>query len=394
MIDGREHHFRLAREVGDRGGGVVGVILGEFADAARHPHQLQRVDQDARLLLDALGVWAKVRPVTAPLVAIRLIDDAGHLLRAPEVLFEAAEIGRAAFGANVPNTALSLALAAKVEATAGIAWAAERKVARLEPAGDGARVILDDGAQATARLVVAADGRHSPCRSGAGIGTRAWDYPQTAIATSFGHSRPHGGVSTEFHRAAGPCTTVPMPGNASSLVWVEAPAIAKRLMGLDDDAFRASLETRLAGLLGTVGEIGPRRAFPLSGLAATELARNRVALIGEAAHVFPPIGAQGLNLGFRDVATIAEVVADAQAGDIGSDAILARYAAARRTDIGTRTAAVDALNRSLLADFLPVQLLRGAGLHLANAAAPVRQWLIRRGLEPVGELPRLMRGGG
>jgi 2-octaprenyl-6-methoxyphenol hydroxylase len=347
-------------------------------------------------LLRALGAWPAVEPGSAPIAAIRLVDDTGSLLRAPEVLFTAAEAGLRAFGWNVPNSVLVQALAARVDATAAIRWQDGRTVASLRPGSQRAVVTLDDGSRIAARLVAAADGRHSPCRAGAGIETTGWEYPQTAIATSFAHSRPHGGVSTELHRPAGPLTVVPMPDNASSLVWVEARAIAARLMRLDDDGFRASLEARLMGLLGTVGRIGPRRAFPLGGLSAGELARSRVALVGEAAHVIPPIGAQGLNLGLRDAAALADVVADARAAgrDIGADGVLAAYATARRADVRARTAAVDMLNRSLLADVLPMQLLRGAGLHLAKASGAARRWLIRRGLEPVGEWPRLMRGGG
>jgi 2-octaprenyl-6-methoxyphenol hydroxylase len=156
------------------------------------------------------------------------------------------------------------------------------------------------------------------------------------------------------------------------------------------------LETRLQGLLGHVGAIGPRRLFPLSGLTAEAYARSRVALIGEAGHVIPPIGAQGLNLGFRDAATLADCVADSMArgDDIGGQEVMQRYHALRKVDVETRIMAVDALNRTLLSTLLPVSLLRGFGMHLIRAFGPLKRALIRQGLEPVGPRPRLMESVG
>jgi len=347
-------------------------------------------------LLRTLGVWDELAPQSAPLRAIRLVDDTESLLRAPEVLFEAREAGLAAFGHNVPNAALAAALAAQAAGTARISWTSEAVLAALAPGPSDVIATTADGRTIAARLAVAADGRGSPCRTAAGISVESWDYPQSAIATTFGHGRPHDGVSTEFHRAAGPLTTVPLPGLASSLVWVERPAIAARLASLDDAAFRAALETRLAGLLGTVGEIGPRRVFPLAGLEAARLGQNRVALVGEAAHVIPPIGAQGLNLGLRDAATLAEVLAAARShgGDIGGADMLESYHEARARDVASRTRGVDLLNRSLLSELLPAQLARGAGLHALKTIAPLRRWAMAAGMAPPGPLPRLMQPGG
>jgi 2-octaprenyl-6-methoxyphenol hydroxylase len=250
-----------------------------------------------------------------------------------------------------------------------------------------------EGHAASARLAAAADGRNSMCRAAAGITTTAWSYDQSAIATRFDHGRPHHGVSTEFHRGAGPMTTVPLPGLASSLVWVERPEIARDLSEMDAETFRDALSERLQGLLGRIGEIGPRRPFPLSGLTADTFAANRVALVGEAGHVIPPIGAQGLNLGLRDAAVLADHVSDALArgDDVGGPDVLQRYHDARQSDIGSRSLAVDALNRTLLSTLLPVSLMRGFGLHMIRAFGPLKRALIAQGLEPAGPRPRLMQ---
>lgn len=346
-------------------------------------------------LLQNLGVWAGLDEVSAPLKAIRIVDDTGGLLRAPEVLFDAREVGEAVFGWNVPNAPLAEALWQAVRHDERIRVVETARVEHVEIRPDEAVARTVEGEELRARLIAAADGRRSICRAAAGIATTAWDYDQAAIATRFAHSRPHGSVSTEFHRKSGPFTTVPLPGMESGLVWVERPAIARRMVELDEDGFRVVLETRLQGLLGHVGAIGPRRLFPLSGLTAEAYARSRVALIGEAGHVIPPIGAQGLNLGLRDAATLADCVAEAMArgDDIGGQEVMQRYHALRKVDVETRIMAVDALNRMLLSTLLPVSLLRGFGMHLIRAFGPLKRALIRQGLEPIGPRPRLMEDG-
>lgn len=347
-------------------------------------------------LLRNLGVWTGLQEVSAPLCAIRIIDDTGGLLRAPEVLFEAREIGEREFGWNVPNAALTTALWEAVRRNGRITLVETARVEDVEIRAESVTARTAEGATVTAQLVAAADGRKSVCRAAAGIGTTAWDYDQAAIAVRFEHGRPHDDVSTEFHRSSGPMTVVPLPGLACGLVWVERPAIARRLAELDDDGFRVALETRLQGLLGHVGELGPRRLFPLAGLTAEVYARSRVALIGEAGHVIPPIGAQGLNLGLRDAATLADCVAEALArgGDIGGVDVMQRYHEMRRSDVESRILAVDVLNRTLLSTLLPVSLMRGFGMHLIRAFGPLKRTLIRQGLEPSGPRPRLMEPGG
>ena len=343
-------------------------------------------------LLRHLQVWDEVVPVSAALTGLRLIDATGRLLRAPETLFRASELGRPEFGFNITNASLVEALARRAMAHPGIRHL-DLTLRRTWPEGAGIAADFNDGTTCGVALVVGADGRASAARAAAGIGVRRWSYPQSALATRFTHSRPHAGISTELHTRAGPLTTVPLPGLASSLVWVDTPEATTERLALPDTQFARALEGQLEGLLGTVSEVGPRAAFPLSGLTAEPIARARTMLAGEAAHVLPPIGAQGLNLGFRDVAWIADVTAAAAARgwDIGGDGVLDRYIAARRTDVATRGAAVDTLNRSLIADLLPLDLLRGAGIVALHAVPPLRRLVMREGIEPAGPLPRLLR---
>ena len=339
-----------------------------------------------------LGVWKGVEASSAPIVAIRILDDTGRLFRAPEARFEARDAGRHNFGYNVPNRGLVDALWQAGQDAPGLTLRADRLLAGLETTGAKASLTLDDGSTLLAELVVAADGRKSLCREASAIVTKAWSYDQSAVACTFDHTRPHHGISTELHRRSGPLTTVPLPGLASSLVWVERPAEAQRLMSLDESAFRTLLEARLQGLLGSAGTIGRRTMFPLSGMSATRFGDHRVALVGESGHVIPPIGAQGLNLGLRDAATIAECAGDAGVdADVGGPAVLERYSAARMLDVTSRVWTVDVLNRSLLSGLLPVQLARGAGLYALQTLDPLRRRLVREGLEPTGAIPRLMR---
>lgn len=343
-------------------------------------------------LLENLGLGEVCLTAGEAVLGIRIIDDMGSLLRAPEVTFTAAEVGLDRLGYNVPNSALTAAMRVRAAEIANLELI-DAAVTDVRPGSDAVEVKLADGGMLSARLVVGADGRQSLSRQAAGIGTRTWRYEQSALTCTFAHQRPHEGISTEFHRPAGPFTLVPSPGRTSSLVWVERPGEAERLAALDDEPFRVALEERMQGLLGAVGDIGPRGVFPLSGMTTATAARDRVALVGEAVHVIPPIGAQGLNLGLRDAASIADCVADALAigGDIGSPAVLDAYGRMRRADIGSRIWSVDLLNRSLTSGAAPILALRGIGLHALKAIGPLRRLAIREGLTPSFVAPRLMQ---
>ena len=344
-------------------------------------------------LLRNLGIWPQLAPLSERMLAIRLIDGQGGLLRAPETIFQAEEAGLAEFGFNVPNAALVAALTDAVVREPGVT-VIPGSVAELTALDSGVIIRQQDGRQILAALVVGADGRQSLSRNAAGISSRTWDYPQAAIVCAFGHGRPHRGTSTEFHRPNGPLTTVPMPGRVFSLVWVESRQEAARLRALDDAAFGEALESSLEGLLGSVGDVGPRAMFPLSGLSADTLGQGRIALVSEAAHVMPPIGAQGLNLGLRDVAVLADCVVEAHAAGRSEEAAVAAYARARAPDVASRIAAIDALNRSLLTELLPVHLLRGLGVYVLGAVPALRRFLVNEGLQPSLATPRAMMPDG
>lgn len=373
--------------------GVPVTLIGPRLDAAGHARDTRSTALfgPSLTLLERTGVMKRLRDAPTPLSGLRLIDRSGGWITAPEVLFEASEIGIAAFGWNFENATLLAALGEAADDSAGITWV-DASVAHIAHE-DGVTVRTSDGDERTFRLVVGADGANSTCRSAAGVSTQSWSYPQTAIATRFAHARPHDTISTELHRRAGPLTTVPLPGRRSSLVWVERPEVATGLMALDDTGFAAALERELGGALGPISDIGPRAAFPLSGLTAEPIAARRIALVGEAAHRLPPIGAQGLNLGLRDAAWLADVVADAltDGRDPGGDDELAAYCGARRSDVASRTLAVDLLNRSLIADLLPFDMVRAGGLAALSAVGPLRQFFMRQGMAPPGPLPSLMQ---
>jgi 2-octaprenyl-6-methoxyphenol hydroxylase len=340
--------------------------------------------------LETLDVWSSCLGHAAPLHAIRLVDDTGRLLRGPEILFDAAEIGLDAFGYNIENKHLVAALEARAGVLAHLARF-DADAEAVEPGDTEVTVTLTDGRTLSARLVVAADGRRSRCRSAAGIASDARPYDQAALTVNMSHTEPHHGVSTEFHTDAGPFTVVPLPGMRSSLVWVTRPAIALHVSRREPGEIASMIERRSHGILGKVTLEGPCGVFRLTLERARRLADRRIALIGEAAHVIPPIGAQGLNLGLRDATAIAAIVAAARrdGADPGGPEVLARYHQARRADVVTRSIGVDLLNRSLLSTLFPVQVFRGLGLYLLEQIGPLRRAVMREGVLPVLSEPRL-----
>lgn len=342
--------------------------------------------------LKNLGVWPTCAPQTAPMAAVRIADDLAGLVRSPEVVFRASEIGLSEFGANVANPLLHAALQAAADRAAHVTRIGSKVVAISQDDGN-VRLKLENGDDIAASLLAAADGRASLAPAAAGIAVRSWQYPQAAVATSFAHSQPHYDTVNELHRRAGPLTTVPLPGKRSSLVWAETPDEAQRIAVLDDWGFRDLLEERLCGLLGSVGEIAPRALHPLSGLTATRMGASRIALVGEAAHVVPPIGAQGLNLGLRDAAVLAHCASRgrAEGHDPGSPGVIVAYEKARSMDVFGRSLSIDLLNRSLLAAFLPVEVARSLALHAVSGLQPLRRLLMEVGMGSSSPLPELMR---
>jgi 2-octaprenyl-6-methoxyphenol hydroxylase len=343
--------------------------------------------------LDTLGVWQHCHDDAAPLRVMRIIDDTARLLRAPEVHFAASEIGLDAFGHNIENRFLLAALDARARALAALTFI-EDEAQSIAIEDTQVTVKLRHGEPLAARLAIGADGRRSLCRQAAGIATDGRRYRQTALTFNLGHRRPHHDSSTEFHTKSGPFTLVPLPGLRSSLVLVVDPDEAARIAALPERELAGEIERRSHSILGLVEPEPGRGTFPLGIETARRFAVARVALVGEAAHLLPPIGAQGLNLGLRDAAAIGElaVAARRNGSDVGSAELAERYDAARRADVTSRAVAVDLLNRSLLSDFLPMQGMRGLSLFLMERIGPLRRAIMREGVAPAAAQPRLMRG--
>ncbi len=370
------------------GAGVETLLI---APPAKADHRTTALLANSVTALDTLGVWRACTRDAAPLKQLRIIDDTRRLLRAPEVLFSAAEIDCEAFGYNIENRHLLPALQARAAALALPSIAAPALTIESDALGV---IIRHAGGEARVQLAIGADGARSICRAAAGIATRRRAYPQSALTLNLAHAKAHDDTSTEFHTEQGPFTLVPLPGRRSSLVCVVAPQRCAVLAAMDDAELSAEIEARAHSLLGTMTVEPGRGVFPLAVETADGLARSRIVLVGEAAHVVPPIGAQGLNLGIRDAATVAEIVAAAHTNgeDVGNPEVLARYEQQRRADIVSRTLAVDLLNRSLLVDFLPAHGARGLSLYLLDRIGPLRRALMREGITPAASQPKLMRG--
>jgi 2-octaprenyl-6-methoxyphenol hydroxylase len=322
--------------------------------------------------LESLGLWARMAPAAAPLAALNLIDRTGRLFRAPDLAFHASEVGERAFGYNVPNMAL---LSALFEAL-GDGFIPTAGVTTIVPGHGSVRLALAEGTRLEAKLVVGADGIHSLCREAAGVGVRRWSCEQTAVVCNFRHTRPHRDTCTEFHYPSGPFTVVPLPGDWSALIWTVKPAEAGRLAALSDEALAGEIAERLDGLMGDIVDVSARGAYPLAGLIARRLIGERIAFISHAAHVMPPIGAQGLNLGIRDIGDLVRAVSRSKS-DPGAPAALSAYERSRVADVWVRTLAVDLLGRTLTSGFPLLQAARGAGLAALAVSGPLRRALMR-----------------
>ena len=253
---------------------------------------------------------------------------------------------------------------------------------------------LSDGTVIAARLLVAADGAHSKIREHAEIPTRGWNYGQSGIVTTVAHERDHGGRAEEHFLPAGPFAILPLKGRRSSIVWTEETREAERIVALPDAAFHAELERRFGLHLGEIAAVGARRAFPLGLSVARAFIAERIALVGDAAHVIHPIAGQGLNMGLKDVAALAETIVDAvRLGlDPGADAALDRYQRWRRFDTMAMGVATDGLNRLFSNQSSALRLVRDVGLGLVDRLPALKQLFIREAAGLVGEVPKLLKG--
>lgn len=338
--------------------------------------------QPARAFLEKAGLWADLAPHATALNVMRIVDAGGT--HAPVTRdFVAADIGDMPFGWNLPNRVLRAVIADKLEKLHAVRFCPGIGFQSLLTRTDAAVVTLTTGNRLSARLVVAADGRGSAVRQAAGIGVTTRASGQKAIVFAVTHAAPHDGVSTEVHRSGGPFTLVPLPDfdgrPCSSVVWMDdGPAIA-RLAALPDDVFAAAATERSAGVMGPLSLVGERQVWPIISQVADRITFQRGALVAEAAHVLPPIGAQGLNLSLTDIATLLDLAVQRPDG-LGDATMLAAFARARRADIRLRTLGIDALNMASRVGFAPLQDLRSAGLRALHGVAPVRKALMRLGL--------------
>lgn len=346
--------------------------------------------------LGALGALARVKELGCQVEAIRMIDDTDQLFPVPDLTLRASEVDLPALGINISNDDLVGVLLDLVRARPEIELI-EGDISDYELNGVGATAILADGRRVEGDFLVAADGRNSRARAVAGIDVKEWTYPQVALTMMLRHEFPHHNMSTEWHTRSGPFTLVPLPPredapHRSSLVWLMSVADARRRLAKPREELEYEIEDYAKSEFGAMRIESDIGQFRMGGMQVSRHAGGRLALVGETCHVFPPIGAQGLNLSLRDVADLEDCLASVDLrNERELSRALARYDRHRHADIGFRTNGVDVLNRSLIIPYLPVDLFRGASFLAVSALGPLRRAVIREGVLPHIVLPRLMR---
>lgn len=392
VIGGGMVGLSLAAALG--GAGVATVVIEPERSAAvtkaGFDGRCSAIAAASRTALAGLGAWQAMDRHAQPILEIRVSDGASPLF----LHYDHRELDGGPLGYMVENRIIRRAL---IERLAGLNDAVlmdGRRVTALRRDGAWATLSLDDGTRVRARLAVAADGRGSPTRRGAGITVTEWPYPQTGIVCTVAHERPHDGIAQEHFLPAGPFAILPMTGRRSSIVWTEHAALAPRILALDADGFAEEMSLRFGDYLGRLKVQGPRFSYPLGLLHAHRYIAPRLALIGDAAHAIHPIAGQGLNIALRDVAVLAEVIVDTlRLGlDPGSLVSLEGYQRRRRFDNSLMLAATDGLNRLFSNDLATLRLARDLGLAAVNHAPPLKRLLMRHAMGLVGELPRLARG--
>ncbi len=343
-------------------------------------------------VLKACGLWEMIEPLSTPMRGMRLIDD--NIEPATEVLFEAREANLDAFGHNIPNDQLRAALADAVQHQKNITYFAPARLQDYTVNNTGVVATLQDGTVIEADLIIGCDGRKSVVREKASIAAQTHDYGQTAMTCLIAHSKDHHNISTEHHRPGGPFTFVPMRGKQSSVVWVEKTDDARGFMAMSKHAYQRAIQDRSHGLLGEITLESNPESWPLMLLSADKLTAPRVAIAAEAAHVLSPIGAQGLNLSLRDVASLAEVLVDAarMGEDIGGELVLKRYDKRRSLDLNTRVRGVDAYNRLVANDIGVIGALRRFGLASLDKIPALKTLAMHQGLLPAMDDARVLKG--
>ena len=349
----------------------------------------------ARRLFETIGIWGSVAGKAQPILDMVVTDSRLNDAVRPVFLTFAGDVEPGEpFAHMIENRHLVDALEEKARELAVVFHATPVAGFVADASSQRVAVTLADGSVIASRLLVAADGARSTIRKGARIATHGWTYGQSAIVTNVAHERDHGGRAEEHFLPGGPFAILPLQGRRSSIVWTESAAEAERIMALPDDAFLAELEQRFKLHLGEIRLIGARRAHPLGFFVARSFIAERIALVGDAAHVIHPIAGQGLNMGLKDVAALAEVVADAaRLGlDPGSAGVLERYQRWRRFDTMSMGFATDGLNRLFSNQSDILRFARDLGLGMVERLPPLKRLFIREAAGLVGEVPKLLRG--
>lgn len=394
------------------GGGMVGLTLGlalaqgglkvAVADPLQ-PKAALDAAFDGRVsalayasirMFEALGLWPDLEADAQPIYDILVTDaELGRAASPFSLHFDHRELGRP-MGAIAENRHIRRALYNAVGRTKSMVLHSGAAVTDLEPGAHTMTVRLDDGRSSVASLVVAADGRNSPMRERMGIDIVGWSYPQCGIVTTVAHEKPHNGVAYEHFLPSGPFAILPMTGNRSSLVWTEREDLSPAMLKLPEDAFEMEVARRFGAHLGATQAVGPRWSYPLRFHLARAYVKPHFAVAGDAAHGIHPIAGQGLNLGLKDAAALAEVVLDAaRLGlDIGALDVLKRYERWRRFDSFALGAATDVLNRLFSNNITPLRIARDVGMGVVDSIGPLRRFFMRHAGGDIGKLPRLLRG--
>jgi len=335
-------------------------------------------------VLEAAGLWARLAPFAAPLQVMRIIDAGGDAAEPRRIKdFDAADVSDQPFGWNLPNWLLRREMVSRLADLTTVDFRPGVATTRLLTREAEALVTLSDGSRIAARLVIGADGRGSLVREAAGIAVRTIRYGQKALAFVVSHPEPHQNVSTEIHRSGGPFTLVPLPDRDglphSAVVWMETGPEVQRLNALPALEFEAAMTARSCGILGPLTLASRRTVWPIISQIAERMAGERTALMAEAAHVLPPIGAQGLNMSLADLASLL-ALAQASPGTLGDTTMLDAYHRSRHGDVQTRMIGIDALNRASMQGAAGLRNLRGIALEALYAVTPLRKTLMRTGL--------------
>jgi len=342
-------------------------------------------------MLQALGLWDALDGATQPILGIRASDGRPGEGASPFFLdFDHAEIEEGPMGHIVEDRFLRPLLLQMTNESDAISCLSDTRVVAQAPGS----VTLQNGETHTGRLIVGADGRDSGTAGRAGIKRMGWDYGQTALVTAIEHELPHEGIAHQFFMPSGPLAILPLPGNRSSIVWSEKRADADRIAALPDAAFLDHLRPRFGDFRGEISLAGQRYRYPLALSLAERFVAERLALVGDAAHGIHPIAGQGLNLGFRDVAALSQVLAEARrrGEDIGSPAVLARYQSWRRFDTAALAVATDGFNRVFSNDNPVLRGIRDLGMGIINATPKLKRGFIREAAGLTGDLPQLLQG--